>query len=315
MLNANLDYMLGRYLSSHNSGGDSNNKLSGNKLLMDNYRMRIVGSVRNIESGKRVNSTNKINSDRGMNSLHSLKTTDSKRWKYNFDVEALHSVWSINPVNPFMSNLDFKSGVLIENHPAPFPERLVFNLVNMFSKKGDWVLDPFLGSGTTAFVALSLFRKAVGYELESKYLSKAVNRCCGKGLYFNKSCDDMSDLENDSVQLCITSPPYLHLRDYSDNPLNLCNYSNPYPKLKKVFQEVYRVLQKGSYFCLNVSDVPDGRAGGKTTFPYDLIYICKEVGFTFHESIVWDKGIRLKLFNIEQNKLKNNHEYVWVFRK
>jgi DNA modification methylase len=55
-------------------------------------------------------------------------------------------------------------------HEAMFPEELPRRLIRMFTFVGDTVLDPFLGSGTTAKVALELGRHAVGYEINKDFL-------------------------------------------------------------------------------------------------------------------------------------------------
>ncbi len=55
-------------------------------------------------------------------------------------------------------------------HEAMFPDELPRRLIKMFSFVGETVLDPFLGSGTTAKVALSLNRNAVGYEINPEFL-------------------------------------------------------------------------------------------------------------------------------------------------
>jgi DNA modification methylase len=54
-------------------------------------------------------------------------------------------------------------------HEAMFPEELPRRLIRMFTFVGDTVLDPFLGSGTTAKVALELGRNAVGYEINETF--------------------------------------------------------------------------------------------------------------------------------------------------
>lgn len=56
-----------------------------------------------------------------------------------------------------------------QNHLAPFPEELPKRLLRMFSFVDDAVLDPFLGSGTTAVAALKLSRNSVGYEVNGNY--------------------------------------------------------------------------------------------------------------------------------------------------
>ena len=55
---------------------------------------------------------------------------------------------------------------------AAFPFEIPFRLINMFSVKGDTVLDPFLGTGTTIRVAAACCRNSVGYEIESGFLGK-----------------------------------------------------------------------------------------------------------------------------------------------
>lgn len=61
-------------------------------------------------------------------------------------------------------------------HPAPFPEELPHRLINLYSFKNDIVLDPFMGSGTTAVAALNNNRKFVGYDISEEYIEIAQNR-------------------------------------------------------------------------------------------------------------------------------------------
>jgi site-specific DNA-methyltransferase (adenine-specific) len=62
-------------------------------------------------------------------------------------------------------------------HPAPFPEQLPYRLIKLFSFTDDTILDPFLGSGTTAWVAKRLQRKAIGVEIAGAYCEIAKKRC------------------------------------------------------------------------------------------------------------------------------------------
>jgi len=73
---------------------------------------------------------------------------------------AINSIWEMQPARASS-----------ENHPAPFPEELPKRLIRLYSFYGDIVLDPFLGTGTTAKVAVELGRKAIGYELNKDYLA------------------------------------------------------------------------------------------------------------------------------------------------
>jgi site-specific DNA-methyltransferase (adenine-specific) len=61
-------------------------------------------------------------------------------------------------------------------HPAPFPLELPERLIKLYSYRGDVVLDPFVGSGTTCVAALQNRRSYVGYETEPAYLQLAEQR-------------------------------------------------------------------------------------------------------------------------------------------
>jgi DNA modification methylase len=75
------------------------------------------------------------------------------------------TVWTV-PTQPYA-----------EAHFATFPEDLIKPCILAGSKLGDTVLDPFLGSGTTAAVALELGRSAIGIELNPSYAQMARDRC------------------------------------------------------------------------------------------------------------------------------------------
>jgi site-specific DNA-methyltransferase (adenine-specific) len=61
-------------------------------------------------------------------------------------------------------------------HPAPFPVELPLRLIELYTYEGDLVLDPFIGSGTTAAAAVRSRRHYVGYDTESEYVRIAEQR-------------------------------------------------------------------------------------------------------------------------------------------
>jgi len=83
---------------------------------------------------------------------------DFKSWR--------NSIWNIAPA---------KASVV--NHIASFPPAIPSRLIVFYSFEGDLILDPFLGSGTTAYCAKKLNRKCIGIEIEEKYCEIAANRC------------------------------------------------------------------------------------------------------------------------------------------
>ena len=80
-------------------------------------------------------------------------------------MESTLSIWNITPEKAK------KIG-----HPAPFPVELPKKFINLYSFEDDLILDPFIGSGTTAVASKLLKRKYVGYEINKNYIEIANNR-------------------------------------------------------------------------------------------------------------------------------------------
>lgn len=80
-------------------------------------------------------------------------------------LEFTKSIWTFSP----------ESAKKI-GHPAPFPEELPYRCIQLFSFKDDVILDPFLGSGTTAISALKSERKYVAYDNNKEYVEDARKR-------------------------------------------------------------------------------------------------------------------------------------------
>jgi DNA modification methylase len=79
--------------------------------------------------------------------------------------EIAHNLWHIAAVQPHTSP-----------HPSPFPEELAYRLISLYSYVGDTVLDPFVGSGTTAKVARLTGRDYIGYETNPAFFRLAQQR-------------------------------------------------------------------------------------------------------------------------------------------
>jgi DNA modification methylase len=74
------------------------------------------------------------------------------------------------------------SGVHREDHPAPFPEELPRRLIKLFSYPDAVVLDPFVGSGTSAAVSRDLGRTFYGFDHSPRYVQGARARVLGMSL-------------------------------------------------------------------------------------------------------------------------------------
>lgn len=62
------------------------------------------------------------------------------------------------------------------NHPTPKPKRFIKEILKMFTRDNDLILDPFIGSGSTAVACLQLNRRFIGFEIEEKYYKIALER-------------------------------------------------------------------------------------------------------------------------------------------
>lgn len=80
-------------------------------------------------------------------------------------MESTLSVWDIPP-----------ESARRVGHPAPFPVELPRRFIELFTYKGDLVLDPFLGSGSTAVAAVLSERDYVGYDIDPAYVKLATER-------------------------------------------------------------------------------------------------------------------------------------------
>jgi DNA modification methylase len=108
-----------------------------------------------------------------------------KEWVFNLDDISIPSVnfrpdrYKTQFKNPSdVWSIPMVSGSFTErtNHPAQYPEKLIERIIKAVTNPGDLVLDPFLGSGTTAVVAKKLKRNYVGYEINKDYVKMAKNR-------------------------------------------------------------------------------------------------------------------------------------------
>ena len=93
--------------------------------------------------------------------------------RYKSQLKNPSDVWKIPMV----------SGNFIERtgHPAQYPERLVERIILAGTNEGDVVLDPFMGSGTSAVVAKKLGRNYLGYEIVPEYIEMANIRLKNTG--------------------------------------------------------------------------------------------------------------------------------------
>jgi DNA modification methylase len=209
-----------------------------------------------------------------------------------------------------------------EIHPAVFPISLPKKCIELFTHKGELVLDPFVGTGTTLVAARDMERNAVGFDLNAAYIEFAKKRLEDIGEIFQKDvkqiaiCDDAINIPNylkeNMVSLIVTSPPYATLllrerlnkslrcdlrqnkyyrkiQQYSFNPRDLGTMPPKEfaKKMAEIFKGILPILRPKRHCIININDLWDNNKRYPTH-----CYIIEEmekVGYELRNIIIWDK--------------------------
>ena len=141
-------------------------------------------------------------------------------------------------------------------------------------------------------------------------------------IYLGDCLDLMKYIPDKSIDLIVTSPPYFNAREYS----NWGSLESYLKDMKGILIESKRVLKNYSMIVLNVGDVicsPDGRNSTKRKYPLGAYFtmIFEELGMTFIDDIIWDKGEVQSKRNFVgepypfQKYPINCYEHILIFRK
>lgn len=137
-------------------------------------------------------------------------------------------------------------GARQQGHEAMFPEELPRRLIRMFTVAGDVVLDPFLGSGTTAQAALLLGRSAVGYEINPEFRPLIEERLKGEGSAWRASFTVPSRPE-----MLLEPVDYVPaLPDFSPEVQGDVPFREPLVKVVAVVDALRLRLEGGEEICL-----------------------------------------------------------------
>jgi DNA modification methylase len=236
-----------------------------------------------------------------------------------------------------------EKGVLL--HPAKFPEGLAAEFISFFTKRGETVLDPMMGTGSALVAALECGRNAIGVELMPKYAEIAATRLSdaqarlGDGApSFRTITDDarkLLDYDIGEVDYCLTSPPYwdmlrrdgfetqkeraqkgldVHYSDHPDDFGNIKEYERFVGELCEVYRAVAEVLRPKRYLTVIAKNV---KKGG-TIYPlaWDL---GKRIGgfLTLKDERIWcQDNQRLAPYGMGNAWVSNTmHHYCLQFRK
>ena len=147
----------------------------------------------------------------------------------------------------------------------------------------------------------------------------------------NGDCRNMKNVEDKSVNLIVTSPPYWQLKDYGIN--NQIGFDDDYEtyinNLNIVWKECFRVLENGCRLCINVGDqfARSVYYGRYKVIPIhsEIIRFCETIGFDFMGQIIWQKsttmnttggGAVMGSYPYPRNGIvKLDFEYILLFKK
>ena len=194
-----------------------------------------------------------------------------------------------------------------------------------YSKKEDWILDQFLGSGTTLVEAKLLGRNAIGVDINSEAikLSNAnLNFTCRENSkIFTKqgNANNLSFIKNESIDLICTHPPYSNIIRYSKNILgDISNlkYDEFLKELEQTAKESYRVLKKQGICTFMMGDIR--RQGCVLPLGMNSMQKFVNSGFKLREIIIKEQhNCRSTKYWMKRKRkfLILAHEYIFVLEK
>jgi len=236
----------------------------------------------------------------------------------NFELET-STVWSF-PDRGHWATHDAK----YRGNWSPYIPR---NLILRYSKEKDTVLDQFVGSGTTLVETKLLKRHGVGLdinpnaiEIAKKHIDFKFDDCVEPELRLGDA-RNLSFLSNESVDLIITHPPYANIISYSEDikeDLSHLDIPEFLVEIKKVSDECYRVLKKGSFCAILIGDTR--RKGHMIPLGFNVMQIFINSGFKLKETIIKEQHNCKATGYWKTNSIKYNflliaHEYLFVFNK
>lgn len=239
--------------------------------------------------------------------------------KYNdIDIEHWKEYDDINTDSLWIIDKRDNSGAHNGDYHGNFVPQIPHQLFTRYTKKGDWILDPFMGSGTSLIEAQRMERNSIGIDLQqsvaenahARILTEHSDECTTKVYVGDSRTVNMENLLLDAgtnkVQFVILHPPYWDIIKFSDNPNDLSNTNNLDEFLNsfgEVIDNTTRYLEKNRYCACVIGD----KYANSQVVP---------LGFHCMNKFL-EKGFLLKAIlvkNFGDTKGKANQQGIWRYR-
>lgn len=211
------------------------------------------------------------------------------------------------------------SGVHKADYWGNFIPQIPNQFLRRFTKKGDWVLDPFIGSGTTLIECKRLGRNGLGVDLNKKVVKATKERLAKEKNIFEVQSEVvrgdsgtislqaiMNKLKVNSFQFLIMHPPYWDIIKFSNSKADLSSANSTKEFLsmfRKVVENTYPHLDKKRYCAVVIGD----KYSSGEWIP---------LGYYVMQEMI-DKGFKLKstiIKNFDQTTAKRNQKELWRYR-
>jgi DNA modification methylase len=209
-------------------------------------------------------------------------------------------------------------------HPAVFPIAMAKQVISLYTHRGELVVDPFAGVGTTLVAARDLSRNAVGFDINRNYVEIARQRLT-QSLAIDDTeqipvQDDARDIadyfEEESVSLMFTSPPYsnllnrprlnksrrgverrnkqyLKVEQYSQDPndLGTLDMDEYQDAMRSIYSSLLPILKPGGRNVINIPDywVSKEKPGYRVPLHIHVYNAMKDAGYELRNTIIWNR--------------------------
>ena len=202
------------------------------------------------------------------------------------------------------------------------------NLILLYSKEGDTVLDPMVGGGTTMIEAKLLKRRGIAFDIHPEVVDLAKKACdfpAEKGMFEPEisqgDARDMKSIKDESVDLIATHPPYLNIIKYGDKDIEgdlsaLSSLEKFCGQVELVAKECFRLLRPGKYCAILIGDTR--RRRHFVPLAFNVMQKFLKAGFILKEDVIkLQHNCTTTRYWGAQDKdfLLIMHEHLFVFRK